>query len=70
MATPEKVSLWDRWFNRYRKTVYNRGSESWGSRDTCYGVQVGYHEYNRNFVEYLVVDRVTGSERIEKEYLN
>jgi hypothetical protein len=66
VANPEKLSLWDRFFNRYRKTIHNKGEESW------FIVQYGVKQYTyaRCFVEYLVVDRLTGSETLKKEYLN
>ncbi len=66
----EQISLWDRWFNRYRKVILEQGSEPWidypyGKAHPEYGVR-----FARNFVKYKVIDRVTGSERIEIEYLN
>jgi hypothetical protein len=69
MANPEKLSLWDRWFNRYKRTVKARGSEPW-SIFNRYGEKIPTSTYSRSYVEYLVTDRLTGSERIEKEYLN
>ena len=68
MANPEKLSLWDRFFNRYRKTIHNRGTEEW--YESSFGVKIPRSEFKRSFVEYLVVDRLTGSETLEKEYLN
>lgn len=70
-CAPEKLSLWDRLFNRYRKEVHDRGEEAWGSTPTRGGVPVGEtRRYTRNWVEYRVVDRLTGSYTIEREYLN
>lgn len=66
----EKLSLWDRIFNRYRKTIRKQGSETWTNRNYHYGIEMDKYEYTRNYVEYTVTDRVTGSETIEKEYLN
>lgn len=66
MANPEKLSLWDRIFNRYRRSIHSRGSEKWANYQ--YGLLIS--NYTRDYVEYLVIDRVTGSEGIEKEYLN
>jgi hypothetical protein len=66
MANPEKLSLWDRLFNRYRRSIHSRGSENWSIHQ--YGVHC--YNYSRDYVEYLVIDRLTGSERIEKKYLN
>ncbi len=79
MAQPEKISLWDRCFNRYRKTIHQRGEEPWCRKysSTPYndalnraGQKIPGSEWDRNWVEYLIVDRVTGSEKIEKVYLN
>lgn len=67
---PEKLSLWDRIFNRYRKTIRNQGSENWTRRYHSDGFETSQFEYKRDYVEYTVTDRVTGSETIEKEYLN
>ncbi len=58
--TPEKLSLWDRWFNRHRREVIERKTVLWGT----YGTTL----YDRH--REVVVDRVTGSETIEREYLN
>jgi hypothetical protein len=69
MANPEKLSLWDRWFNRYKRTIHKRGSETWNIFN-IYGEKIPTSNYSRSYVEYLVIDRLTGSERIEKEYLN
>ncbi len=66
MAQPEKLSLWDRIFNRYRKEIAEEGSETW----TNYEIPECPRKYTRNFVKYRVIDRVTGSETIEKKYLN
>jgi hypothetical protein len=68
----EKLSLWDRFFNRYRKTIRNKGSETWIRRhyNYSYDGEVYKYEYLRNYVEYTIIDRVTGSETIEKVYLD
>lgn len=63
---PEQLSLWDRWFNRYKKVPIERGNESWSHYN--YGYYI--FSYNRDFVVYDVVDRLTGSFTIKKEYLN
>lgn len=68
MSVPEKLNLWDRIFNRYRKTVHSRGNEEWHRYRDKYD-----HDpvkYSRAYVEYLVVDRLTGSEEIQKVYLD
>lgn len=66
----EKLSLWDRLFNRYRKTIRNKGTETWIHRNYRYGVETSKYEFDRNYVEYTITDRVTGSETIEKVYLD
>lgn len=70
--TPEKLNLWDRFFNRYRKEVIKQDKELWETYNTLHGVIVGKakREYERSVVHYRIVDRLTGSERIEIEYLN
>jgi len=64
---PEKLNLWDRLFNRYRKRVSRRGAET----ITIYanGVPIPGSQHQREYVEYEVTDRLTGSVTIEKEYL-
>ncbi len=70
MTTPEKLNLWDRLFNRYRTEILEEGTENWSYYP--YGMQVSTYkvEYSRRFVKYKRIDRLTGSETIEKEYLN
>lgn len=63
---PEKLNLWDRIFNRYRKEVMEEGNESW----TAYRQFGGNVRYGRDYVKYKIVDRLTGSVTIKKEYLN
>lgn len=67
-ATLEKLSIWDRWFNRYKKTIYNQGKEPWARTNIRTGNVVNY--YSRNYVEYIITDRITGSQTIERKYLN
>lgn len=64
----EKLNLWDRIFNRYHKVIVQEGDETW--HKTAYGYHVSGSEFSRYYVKYKIIDRVTGSERIEKEYLN
>ena len=68
----ERLSLWDRWFNRYRREVAERGSENWSHVKTLNGLPLESTRtvYPRDWVEYRITDRVTGSTRIEREYLN
>lgn len=75
----EKLNWWDRLFNKTRKTVVERGSENWERKyPNDYANQI-YNQvgkvipnstYGRDFVVYKITDRVTGSEKIVKEYLN
>lgn len=72
MATPEKLNLWDRFFNRYRKEIVSEGREEW-KRHYCLITHIMLDKpvfYNRNFVKYKKIDRLTGSETIEIQYLN
>ena len=68
MATPEKLNLWDRIFNRKRREIINRGQETWV--ETYNGQRLANSEFVRRWVEYKVIDRLTGSEKIERHYLN
>ncbi len=69
--TPEKLSLWDRWFNRYRREVKDQGTEIWQSTRTYQGIPLGDPtDYARYWVEYRVIDRLTGSERLERTYIS
>ncbi len=75
---PEKLNLWDRIFNRYRKEVVERGKEKWFRNYTLsydnhvFGLfgKVPDSDYTREFVIYKIIDRITGSETIEKKYLD
>lgn len=74
MATPEKLNLWDRLFNRYRKEVINRGQEKWFRIFNTPLSEAGIQDpqrisYIRTFVDYKVVDRLTGSETIKRDFL-
>lgn len=68
MATPEKLSLWDRLFNRYRREIVQQGQTE--CYHAMYGVRLLNSEHVRDWVLYKVIDRVTGSEELEKVYLN
>lgn len=67
----EKLNLWDRIFNRYKKVIIEEGKETWNKYYTnYYGESVIDYSYDKFFVKYKIIDRITGSEEIEKEYLN
>ncbi len=66
---PEKLSLWDRWFNRHKKIPIEIGDEIWCKHPHEYVRSLDY-KYSRDYVIYHIVDRLTGSYRIQKEYLN
>lgn len=72
MSQPESLSIWDRIFNRYRKEVIKRGEENWTRRKYCpyTGAETSQTPYSRDWVDYKIIDRVTGSETIERKYLN
>jgi hypothetical protein len=67
--TAEKLNIWDRIFNRYRREIHSQGEETWNRRDEYTGQKIPDGQFKRNYVMYKIVDRVTGSERLEKEYL-
>lgn len=66
----EKLSLWDRIFNRYCTVVIDEGTERWFRCDSYTGIRIPNSEYQRNYVKYKKIDRVTGSEEIFIKYLN
>lgn len=70
--TPERLSLWDRWFNCERREIAKRGQENWSYVTTSCGIPLESTRRTtvRDYVDYRIIDRVTGSERIEREYLN
>jgi hypothetical protein len=70
MAQPEKLNLWDRFFNRYRKEIVEQGRESWFRYNPYIPLDQYKIPYERNFVKYKIIDRITGSESIEMEYLS
>ena len=66
---PEKLSMWDRIFNRYRTSVIAQGTEKWNKYQPSTGKQL--MTYSRDFVKYQKIDRLTGSVvKIYVEYLN
>lgn len=72
--TPEKLSIWDRLFNRYRTEVVARGEEDWQliptGLDDLMIASTHPYVYRRDWVDYRMVDRLTGSETISRTYLN
>jgi len=69
----ENLGFWDRIFNRYRKVIHQRGFEVWNKR-YGYGMDlpgqiIPNSNYKREWIEYKTIDRVTGSETIERKYL-
>jgi hypothetical protein len=71
----EKLSLWNRFFNRYKRVIIEDGKETFSEyyplSDFLYpGQKIPNSDYERCFVKYKIIDRLTGSERIEKEYLD
>lgn len=68
---PEKLSLWDRFFNRRRKIVIEEGREGWCNyRRDEFSINVHEIRYMREFVKYAIVDRLTGSVTLKKDYLD
>jgi hypothetical protein len=64
----EKLNLWDRFFNRYKKIAVNQGSEQWKEYHPYSGHVIT--TFTRNYVTYHIVDRITGGFTVKKEYLN
>ena len=67
MAQPERLTLWDRFFNRRRREIMEEIEETW--YQTYEGKKLQGSEYIRKKVKYKVIDRVTGSETIEYRYV-
>lgn len=67
MNQPEKLNIWDRFFNRYRRTIHSTKLETWSARSRN-GHEL--YKYQREYIDYLVIDRLTGSEKIERVYLD
>lgn len=66
---PEKLNLWDRLFNRYRKEVIERGHMSiYPHPEDAGGSNLPRRV--RQWVEYRVIDRLTGSVTIRRDYLD
>ena len=65
----EKLNLWDRIFNRYKKIPIKSGSEIW-NRFYNNGVSIPNSDFSRCYTEYHEVDRLTGGYEIKKVYHN
>ena len=65
MNQPEKLNLWDRLFNRYRRSVIGRGQSVYKI------VERGPYKdsYVAHWVDYHVIDRLTGGEFIKRKWL-
>ncbi len=61
----QKLNIWDRIFNRYRKEIIEQGAENWNKYCQYTGQTI--RTYSRDFVIYKIIDCVTGSEEIKKE---
>ena len=69
---PEKLNLWDRLFNRYKLEVIEEGEDSF-TRYQDVGEQIlklPPKKFYRTFVKYRRIDRLTGSEKLIKEYID
>ena len=66
----EKLSLWDRLFNRYKTIPVEILSERWWSATQYQMIADRKDYYSRDCVIYHKVDRLTGSYTIVKKYLN
>ncbi len=75
----EKLNLWDRLFNRYKTIIESRGEETWSKRypnnqfymvSGLVGKEIPNSDFKRQYVIYKKIDRLTGSETLEKTYLN
>lgn len=68
---PEKLSLWDRWFNRYKKVPFQHGIDVKKVYDHTWNYEKPLETTYRNpYVIYHIIDRLTGGYSIKKEYLN
>lgn len=64
---PESLGVWDRVFNRHKKIPVETGNENWNQTHRVINTN---SVFNRDFVVYHIVDRLTGAYTISKEYLN
>lgn len=65
----EKLNLWDRIFNRYKTVIIEEGVEARQLYSTHNGV-IPNSKFNKKFVKYKKIDRVTGSEEIFQKYIS
>ena len=68
---PEKLSLWDRWFNRYKKVPFERGIDVKEIYDHTHNYENPLKTtYRYTFIIYHIIDRLTGGYSIKKEFLD
>jgi hypothetical protein len=66
---PEKLNIWDRFFNRYKTIPVEEGEEVWTR--TRYEIwNYPKFEYARKYIKYHKIDRLTGSYMIFQKYLD
>ena len=66
---PEKLNLWNRFYNRYKTIPVEEGKENW----TKIRYDLWNHppfRYSRTFIKYHNIDRLTGSYEVFIKYLN
>lgn len=68
MSAPEKLTMWERLFARYRKEIHARGQQACAY--AWHGTKIAGSEFVRHWIEYKITDRLTGGETIEREYLD
>jgi hypothetical protein len=63
---PEKLNLWDRFFNRYTeilvKVAYEKRHVEYWHDTTSVGVDIPEHDYYIKWGTFKKIDRLTGSE--------
>ena len=56
--------------NRYHKQIGLKSTENWFRYCTDTGTRIPNSEYIRHVVYYIITDRQTKSQQMEKEYLD
>ena len=67
---PEKLNLWDRFFNRYKRIPVREFTENWVRFYPGTYLEIPNSNYIRRVNVYHSVDRLTGGYEIFREYLN